>query len=221
MHARHWLPRPSNPEPPDRVVPDLLGQVAYQAMLRDGITVRVRADLTIPTDVVATAELRLASLAPLVPPRCVVGRQAAVWVHTGSHEPMRVAVLVGPRVRRPDPHPGRMTHECELAAVDVVTLGTVRVTSVQRTGLDLARWCTADEALELLAPLCEAGFDADSALRSLDTLGGYAGVRDARSTLTRMARRRVLSTRAAEVRIEDARGSRIESTQARGDQARS
>ena len=215
MHALPWLPRPANAEPPDRLFPELLGPVAHQAMVRDGITLRVRADLTIPADVVATPELRLASLASLVPSRCVVGRQAALWVHTGAHEPVRVAVLVGPRVRRPDPHPGRTTHECELTDEDVVAFGDVRATSVQRTGLDLARWFPADEALELLAPLCDAGFDADSALRTLDSLGGYAGVRDARSTLARIASRQGLAARIIEVRFADAHISRAQADRAR------
>jgi hypothetical protein len=164
-------------------------------MLLDGITRRVRDDLTVPADVVVSPELRIAALAALVPARCVVGRQAALWVHTGAHEPLRVAVLVGPRVRRPDPHPGRTTHECELADADVVTLGDVRVTSVQRTGLDLARWFPGDEALALLAPLCDQGFDAASALLALGPLGGYGGVRDARSTLARLAGRQGLQAR--------------------------
>lgn len=201
MRARTWLPRPPSPEPPVRVLPDLLGPVAYQAMLLDGITRRVRDDLTIPADVAATPELRIASLAALVPSRCVVGRQAALWVHTGAHEPLRVAVLVGPRVRRPDPHPGRTTHECELADADVLTLGEARVTSVQRTGVDLARWFPGDEALALLAPLCDEGFDAASALLALDPLGGYAGVRDARATLARLAGRQGLAAQIGQARI--------------------
>ncbi|PVU81116.1 hypothetical protein DDP54_17335 [Cellulomonas sp. WB94] len=170
-------------------------------MIRDGITRLIRADLTIPADVVATPELRLASLAELVPARCVVGRQAALWVHTGAHEPLRVAVLVGPRVRRPDPHPGRTTHECELTDDDVVALGALRATAVQRTGVDLARWFPADEALRLLEPLCDAGFDAAAALRSLDTLGGYAGVRNARDTLARIASSQDLAARMDQARI--------------------
>lgn len=184
-----------------RVLPGLLGPVAHQAMLLDGITRRVRDDLTVPADVVVSPELRIAALAALVPARCVVGRQAALWVHTGAHEPLRVAVLVGPRVRRPDPHPGRTTHECELTDTDVVTLGDVRVTSVQRTGLDLARWFPGDEALALLAPLCDQGFDAASALLALGPLGGYVGVRDARSTLARLAGRQGLQARIVQARI--------------------
>jgi len=189
MHERRWLPRPTDPEPPDRVLPELLGPVAHRAMIRDGITRLVRADLTIPADLAATSELRLASLAALVPARCVVGRQAALWVHTGTHEPLRVAVLVGPRVRRPDPHPGRTTHETELVDTDVVVLGALRATTVQRTGVDLARWLPADDALRLIEPLVHVGFDATAALRSLAALGGYAGVRAARGTLARIADR--------------------------------
>ena len=225
MHARPWLPRPSNAEAPDRVLPDLLGAVAHRAMLRDGITLVVRGDLTIPADVAATPELRLASLAPLVPARCVVGRQAAVWVHTGAHEPQRVAVLVGPRVRRPDPHPGRTTHECELTDTDVVSLGAVRATSVQRTGLDIARWFPADQAQKLLGSLGDAGFDAAAALRTIDALGGYAGVRDARATLARVARRQGLAARieqAREARADIARADvdPVETDRVRAGQAR-
>ena len=160
--------------------------MAYQALLRDHVTRRVRGNLTIPADMRATPELRAVALAPLVPARGVVGRQAAVWIHTGSHAPTRVAVLVGPRVRRPDPHPERTTHECELSEEDVVLLEGVRVTSVQRTGLDVARWFPVDKALDLLLLLSVQGFDALRGLARLDQLGGYAGIRDARTTLARL-----------------------------------
>jgi hypothetical protein len=178
-----------------RVFPDVLGPVTYQALLRDHVTRRVRGDLAIPADVTTTPELRAAALASLVPERCVVGRQAALWVHTGSHEPPRVAVLVGPRVRRPDPHPGRTTHECELRPADVIRFGGVRVTTVQRTGLDLARWFPVDEALTLLAPLSTHGFDPGAALIALERLAGYAGVRHARTAIGRLVGRQVVQAR--------------------------
>jgi hypothetical protein len=180
-----------------RIFPDVLGPVTFQALLRDRVTRRVRGELTIPADLSATPELRMAALRSLVPARCVVGRQAALWVHTGWYEPSRIAVLVGPRVRRPDPHPGRTTHECELLDADVVALGGARVTSVQRTGLDIARWFPVDEALALLVPLCTHGLDPTSALTALDQLAGYAGVRDARVAMARLAGRQVVQARIA------------------------
>jgi hypothetical protein len=186
------MPNPPSPDPLVRIFPDVLGPVTYQALLLDRVTRRVRGDLTVPADLMTTAELRAAAL---VPDRCVVGRQAAVWVHTGSHEPLCIEVLVGPRGRRPDPHPGRTTHECELPEADVVLLGSVRVTSVQRTGLDLARWFPAHAALAMLAPLCEHGFDPAAALDALARLGGYAGVRDARATLARLVSRQSTQAR--------------------------
>ena len=191
------MPRPAPAELPWAIWPTDVGMIAYQALLRDRVLVPVRGELAIPADVPATPLVRATALGPLVPDRCVVGRQAAVWIHTGAHEPARIDILVGPRRRRPDPHPDRVTHEAELAAEHIVLLGAVKVTSVQQTGLDIARWLPQARALEQLRSLSLVGFDAAAATRRLDELAGYAGIRAARRTLARLAGEQIVHERIA------------------------
>lgn len=131
-----------------------------------------------------TADLRLAALSDLVPQRAVVGRAAAAWVHAGGPRPTKVDVLVPPGVRRPDPHPLRRVGEGPLPDVDVLTLGPGRVTTVQRTGLDVARYAAADDAVRLLVGLLPRGLDPHEALTTLTGLPGGRGVQRARAIFT-------------------------------------
>ncbi len=181
------MPRPPVPPADDATSPAVVGAVAFDALLRDGHALRVWGELAVTAGVAVSAEHRAAALGALVPSRAVLGRRTAAWVHTGGSAPSRAEVIVGPRRRRPDPHPLRVTHECALDPQDVVVVAGVRVTTVQRTGLDVARWTSPDTARRVLLRLCSAGFDPAAALRALDALPGHAGVRDARSTLARVA----------------------------------
>jgi hypothetical protein len=176
------MPRPGRPLPSE-ILPADVGGLTYGALLRDGVTRPVWGELTVPSDVPVGPTLRAAAFRGLVPARAAVGRRSAVWVHTGEHAPRRVDVLVPPRSRRPDPHPSRTTYECALPARDVVDLGGVRVTTVQRTGLDVARWCAPDDALALLGALVRTGFDVERARAELAVLHGYAGTLAAASVL--------------------------------------
>lgn len=186
MHPTTWMPRPA-PDPPDEIVATDVGEPTCHALLRDGVTRVVWGDLTVPADVPLSSSLRAAAFRTLVPARAVVGRAAAVWVHTGAHPPRRVDVLVPPRSRRPDPHPRRSTHECALPDADVLDLGGIRVTTVQRTGLDVARWCPPAQALPLLVALGSSGFDPVRARAGLARLSGYAGTLGAADVLDHLA----------------------------------
>ena len=130
-----------------------------------------------------TPRLRLAALSDLVPQRGVVGRAAAAWVHAGGPRPTSVDVLVPPGVRRPDPHPLRRAAEGPLPAEDVLDLGTGRVTTVQRTGLDVARFAAPGDAVRLLVGLLPLGFDPHAALAGMSDLRGGRGVQRARTLL--------------------------------------
>jgi hypothetical protein len=182
MRPTSWIPRPS-PGLPLEIVPATVGALTYRTLLRDGVTRHVWGELTVPADVDVTPALRAAAFRGLVPARAVVGRRSAVWVHTGQHPPRRVDVLVPPRSRRPDPHPGRTTHECALPGSDVLELAGVRVTGVQRTGLDVARWFPPGDARALLTALLHAGFDPQQARADLAHLPGYAGTLGAADVL--------------------------------------
>ncbi|MBB2921836.1 hypothetical protein [Cellulomonas cellasea] len=186
MRPAPWMPRPAPPLPLE-LRPSDVGPLTHRTLVRDGVATVVWGDLAVPADVPVGPRLRAAAFRGLVPARAVVGRRSAVWVHTGEHAPRRVDVLVGPRSRRPDPHPCRTTHECALPETDVVDLGGVRVTTVQRTGLDVARWFPTEEASTLLGSLLRAGFDPVRARADLARLHGYAGTLAAADLLVSLA----------------------------------
>lgn len=171
---------------PRTVSRDDVGAAAWFGLLRDGVVRRVWGDVAIAADLTDTPELRAVALAPLVPARGVVGRRAAAWVHTGCFPPVRVDVLVRTGGRRTDPHPERLAAEADLPTRDVVRVGALRVTTVQRTGADLARLLPRDEAVPMLRGLREVGFDPERALAQLVELRGQRGVRQARSILAHL-----------------------------------
>lgn len=186
--ALAWMRQPpaSVPERFDR---QQIGPVLWQALLRDGITTHVWGDVAIPADRVETAEIRAAALEGLVPRRGVVGRAAAAWVHTGGPRPARIDVLVAPHARRPDPHPQRVPHECVLPAHDVVARGPLRVTTVERTAIDVARWSREPETTRVLERLALlGGLDPARAVDRLGELAGHRGVNEAAAALKRLAR---------------------------------
>ena len=174
---------------PDRHLPEVLlaseiGPVVFQALLLDGVARRVRGDVAIPAGVAETPGVRALAAQHLVPRRAVVGRASAVWVHTGGASPDRIDVLVAPAARRPDPHAERVTHECALPPSDVVMVGPVRVTSVQRTAIDIGRWSPPAQATPLVRRLATlAALDVRGTERRLDGITGHRGVRSAREVL--------------------------------------
>ena len=114
-----------------------VGAAAWWRLLDDGVVRPLWGDVALAADLAETPERRSVAIAELVPARGVVGRGSAVWLHTGRFPPRRVDVLVATRTRRADPHPLRTTAESTFSDEDVVQVGSVRATTVQRTGLDL------------------------------------------------------------------------------------
>ena len=155
---------------------DAVAAPVWTGMLLDRAAVPIWHGVAVCAGHEVTATLRLAALADLVPQRCVVGRCAAAWVHAGGPRPAKVDVLVEPGVRRPDPHPLRRAGEGPLPDEDVLRLDTGRVTTVQRTGIDVARYAPPDEAARLLVGLLPLGFDPHAALATLGELLGGRGV---------------------------------------------
>ncbi|GEL97129.1 hypothetical protein [Cellulomonas terrae] len=175
--------RATAPSLPCTVSRDEVGAAAWFGLLRDGVVRVVWGDVAIPADLTDTPELRAIAVAPLVPARGVIGRRSAAWVHTGRYPPVRVEVLVRTGGRRTDPHPSRVAVEATLSATDVVHVGAHRATSVERTGIDIARTLPAPQAVPALRALQDVGFDPARALDRLDGFRGHRGVRRAYSTL--------------------------------------
>ncbi len=170
---------------PDLVTPDQVGGAAFQAMLLDGTLRRVWRDVALPHGATEASVHRAGAVRPLVPARCVVGLLGAVWVHTGGDPPERLDVVVPPRGRRPDPDPRRRVHTLRLEPGDVTLMAGVRVTTAERTALDLACRCPEAVAATGLRALVTAGLDVGAVLDRLGSLGGRSGVRRARATLRR------------------------------------
>ncbi|WP_028046301.1 hypothetical protein [Cellulomonas sp. URHE0023] len=160
-----------------------VGAAAWWRLLDDGVVRSLWGDVAIAADLEETPARRSGAIAELVPARGVVGRRSAVWLHTGQCPPRRIDVLVPTRTRRADPHPLRVTAESTFAADDVIQVGSVRATTVQRTGLDICRHLPLAQALELLEPLLAAGFDPALARTQLEQLGGHRGILGAREVL--------------------------------------
>ena len=175
--------RATAPVLPRTVRRDDVGAAAWFGLLRDGVVRVVWGDVAIAADLTDTPELRATALASLVPARGVLGRRTAAWVHTGRYPPVRVEVLVPTGERRTDPHPARVAAEATLTPADVVRVGAHRATSVQRTGIDIARMLPAAEAVPTLHALLEVGFEATRALDDLTAFRGQRGIRQAHATL--------------------------------------
>ena len=180
--------RPAVAGPSPLVRREDVAPAVWTGMLLDGALVPLWHGVAVCAGAAATAELRLAALSDLVPRRGVVGRAAAAWVHAGGQRPDKVDVLVRPGARRADPHPLRRAAEGPLPDEDVLDLPAGRVTTVARTGLDVARYAPPDETARLLVGLLAVGFDPDAALDALDRLPGERGVLRARGLLRALRR---------------------------------
>ncbi|WP_142162278.1 hypothetical protein [Cellulomonas sp. SLBN-39] len=169
---------------PDVVHRDALSSLAWAGLHLDGLLAPLWGDASATAGAPSDAERRALALAPLVPARGTVGRLAAAWVHTGLHPPDHVDVLVPSGGRRTDPHRRRRAAEAVLDDRDVLVVGGVRVTTVLRTGVDVARWVPDATAVPALRALVDAGLDADAALAELGRFGGHRGVVRAARLLT-------------------------------------
>ncbi|GAA1409251.1 hypothetical protein GCM10009600_27310 [Oerskovia paurometabola] len=161
------------------------GRVAWTDLVRCGALVRVREDTAVRPTTELTPAVRALSLAPLVPPRTVVGGTSAAWVHCGFPGDCVVEVVHPLGVHRPPPRHGRVARQSALLRPETIELGTVLVTSVERTAVDVA--CLTDPRLAapVLSALLEgAGLDVRAALRVLDLRHRRTGRPRARALLT-------------------------------------
>lgn len=179
--------RPVRPAAPALVRRRDVDPLTWTGMVLDGVLVPLWRDVAVRAGEPVTPALRVAAVADVVPRRAVVGRLSAAWVHVGGPAPERVDVLVRRGGRRVDPHPARRVGEGPLPPDEVLDLGPCRVTTVQRTGLDVARSAPPEDARPLLLALRARGFSPDLALSAVERLPGERGTRRARAVLASLA----------------------------------
>ncbi len=154
---------------PDLLSPaDVGGVVPWRALCRDGALVPLWNLVAHRATIPAGPVLRAGALATVLHGQVVVGGTAAAWVHCGGPPPRRVTALHKARTHRPWPDPAVRILQATLLANEVVNVGGVSVTSVQRTGLDVARDADTSAALAWLARLGAVGFDVPSARLALE-----------------------------------------------------
>jgi hypothetical protein len=122
------------------VAGDRLSQAELSAACLDGHVVAL-GEAYVPADVVESAALRAASLAPLLGDTLAATHLSAAWVHGGIDEaPGRHAVQRAVPRRLHHVLGRRFSYrDTEIPESDLVRIGGVAITSVARTAADLAR----------------------------------------------------------------------------------
>ena len=158
------------------------------AMVRAGVVRRVvhgvYAAAQAPDDLAFRAE----SLALVVPAHAVVSDRTAAWLHgvevlprsaLSSPPPVQLVSAEDTRVRRPEADGRRRG----LLARDVEVVHGVRVTTRERTALDLGRLLWRFDALAALDGFLRIGVRRERLLLEAGRFRGYRGVRQLRTLL--------------------------------------
>lgn len=177
-----WLPRRRRPVRDGLLREEDLGPVAWQVLLHDEVLMLLGAGVAVPVRARATPARRMAVYAALVPTGCTLSGRAAAWVHTGGPVPERAEVITPPQQHRAEPDPRRWPVVAEIADRDVTVVSGVRVTTLERTALDLA--CAGGPGAHgVLADLADAGADLAAVRTRLAGRAGHRGVRRAEALL--------------------------------------
>lgn len=157
-----------------RVASAGLSRSVLERMLNDGVVRRVLRGVYVRADQPDTMLLRARALGVLLSDRVIVVDRTAAWVHGLDVDfPIGRLDVLG---RRRDA--GHFAARRELFPGEVEQIGGVRVTSVLRTVMDLARLLGPDRALALLDSTLHQGLcrhrDLVAALPGHAGLGGAA-----------------------------------------------
>ena len=146
----------------------------------DGVAVEVWPGLLRAVDLGVSPSDRARAVRGDVPSGAVLARRSALWVHTGAFRPAELDV-VAPGRRGSTPR--ARVHSELLGPADVMGLGGVAVTSLERTAVDVARWGPPDAVASWLAVLAQAGLRAEVVAETLEAASGRPGVVRARALL--------------------------------------
>ncbi|MGP7961013.1 hypothetical protein ACTVCO_09410 [Sanguibacter sp. A247] len=157
MLLRRLLTPPPDTAPRTVRPQDVGGEIAFDSLHASGHLLTLAPGIGVLPGLVTTPTDRLLAIGPRIPPRTVVGRLSAEWVHTGHGAPTPLTVLYSPRAHRPPLSAGIQTHQATLAPDDVAGVGSLRITSPLRTALDLTRHVARSESLPALERLYATG----------------------------------------------------------------
>ncbi|QAY71122.1 hypothetical protein [Xylanimonas protaetiae] len=166
---------------------DVGGRVAWDVLVRDGALTVVGDDAAVPARAEVSAGTRAAVLRPRVPARTVVTGVTAAWVHCGGPMPQVLHLAHRPGTHRPAVWSFTTVWSCPGLVGDSLSLGGVRVTTPERTAVELALRLPPAHALPLVLGLRSAGADLAAASRSLERRTRVAGRPRARLVLAAAA----------------------------------
>ena len=157
-----------------------------RGLIGSGVVRRVIRGVLLDGSIDESREVRCAALSLVVPPHVIICRSTAAWLWgVEAYEPERRASMapecVVPHHLSRQRRPGVKTYEALIDARDVADVNGIRVTTPERTALDLLRWLRRPFALSAVDAMAHAGLIDPTALRRrVSTLTGFPGVRQAR-----------------------------------------
>ncbi len=153
-----------------------IGRSALERMLRDGLLRRPLRGVYVSTSAEDTPSLRAATLRLVVTPDAVAVDRTAGWVH--GFAPCAAAPDGQPPVEVLAPRrPGSRAGSRRVAPRDLMLLSGLRLTTPQRTALDLARTVVPTSGLAVLDELLASGAATHTALLGeLPRFTGLGGV---------------------------------------------
>ncbi len=139
----------------------LLGPVACDRMLRDGVVAQVGPGHVRPLDVPESARDRATSLAAAVPSHTVLSASAGLWVRYGGEFPGSIDVVGrrGLHRHKPGSRPGGAEvafHSGAAATEAADSIAGVRVAPAARCAADALRWSSLADAIPRVWALLDA-----------------------------------------------------------------
>ncbi len=141
----------------------------------------------IPSGESGDVRARAAALARVLPPGAAIARTAAAWLHgfdvrtPGAHDKPPPLEVVVPAGTTPPRRPGVVAYAARLPPEDVANIGGVPVTTIERTALDVSRYCPPFMALAGLDAMARAGVvQPDILLKRIEEWRGERNVASAR-----------------------------------------
>jgi len=145
------------------------GRLAWQVLLRDGVLSALTDDAAVLAGSPVSAQTRAAALSGRVPPRAVVVGATALWVYCGGPLDTDLNLAYRSAVFRL----GAESHD----------VAGVRVTTPERTALDLAARLPRSAAIAAAVALARSGADLGGALGLLESRSRCVGRPAAREVL--------------------------------------